>query len=143
MYRYGYHPYPQYPCMSSSCNTSDRINKSHKKELFCHGDLDKTDRNTSQISFSVSPLTSYFSNLQEGGGLPGGSASKELTCECRRRRDMGSIPGLGRSPREGNGNLLQDYYYYFFAPVFLLGKFHGQRSLASYRPRGHQRVRHD
>ena len=22
-------------------------------------------------------------------------------------RDMGSIPGLGRSPRDGNGNLLQ------------------------------------
>ena len=47
-------------------------------------------------------------------------------------RDLGMIPGLGRSPGEGNGNLL---------PVFLFGKFHGQRSLAGYSPWGH-RVSH-
>ena len=28
-------------------------------------------------------------------------------------------------------------------PVFLPGKFHGQRSLAGYSPRGHKRVGHD
>ena len=28
-------------------------------------------------------------------------------------------------------------------PVFLLGKFHGQRSLAGYSPWGHKRVRHN
>ena len=38
-------------------------------------------------------------------------------------RDLGMIPGLGRSPGEGNGNLL---------PVFLFGKFHGQRTLLGY-----------
>ena len=27
--------------------------------------------------------------------------------QCRRHRDLGSIPGLGRSPGEGNGNPLQ------------------------------------
>ena len=37
-------------------------------------------------------------------GLPLGLSGKELTCQCRRR---GSIPGLGRSPGEGNGNSLQ------------------------------------
>ena len=36
-------------------------------------------------------------------------------------RDSGPVPGLGRSPREGNGNSL--------TPVFLPGKSHGQRSL--------------
>ena len=37
-------------------------------------------------------------------GLPCGSAGKEST---RNAVDLGSIPGLGRSPGEGNGNPLQ------------------------------------
>ena len=37
-------------------------------------------------------------------GFPGGSDSKESAC---RAGDLGSIPGLGRSPREGKGNPLQ------------------------------------
>ena len=32
-------------------------------------------------------------------GFPGGSAGKESTCNVG---DLGSIPGLGRSPEEGN-----------------------------------------
>ena len=40
-------------------------------------------------------------------GLPGGASGKESTCQCRRHRDMGSIPGLGRSPGGGDGNSLQ------------------------------------
>ena len=38
------------------------------------------------------------------GGVPGGSDGKEYTCNAG---DMNSIPGLGRSPRGGNGNPLQ------------------------------------
>ena len=41
--------------------------------------------------------------------------------------DVRSIPRLGRSPGGGNDNL---------TPVFLPGKFHGQRSLVSYSPQG-------
>ena len=40
-------------------------------------------------------------------GLPGGASGKESTCQCRRHRDMGLIPGLGRSPGVGNGIPLQ------------------------------------
>ena len=40
-------------------------------------------------------------------GFPGGASDKEPTCQCRRARDVDSIPGLGRSPGEENGNLLQ------------------------------------
>ena len=36
--------------------------------------------------------------------LPGGSGSKESACNAE---DLGSIPGSGRLPREGNGNPLQ------------------------------------
>ena len=46
-------------------------------------------------------------------GFPGGSAGKESTCNSG---DLGSIPGLRRSPGEGNGNPLH----------FLPGKSYGQ-----------------
>ena len=37
-------------------------------------------------------------------GFPGGSDVKESACNVG---DLGSIPGLGRSPGEGHGNPLQ------------------------------------
>ena len=55
-------------------------------------------------------------------GLPGGSADKESTCNVG---DLGSIPGLGRSPGGGHGNLFQNSY---------LENTHGKRSLAGYSP---------
>ena len=45
--------------------------------------------------------------------------------------DSGSIPGLGRSPGERNGNPL---------PVFLPGEPHGERSLVGYSPRGRKEL---
>ena len=53
-----------------------------------------------------------------------GSVEKNLPANAG---DVGSIPGLERSPGEGNGKP---------TPVFLPGKFHGRRSLAGYSPRG-------
>ena len=40
-------------------------------------------------------------------GFPGGSDGKESTCNVE---DLGLIPGLGRSPGEGNGYPLQYSY---------------------------------
>ena len=37
-------------------------------------------------------------------GFPGGSDGKESACSMG---DLGSTPGLGKSPGEGNGNALQ------------------------------------
>ena len=37
-------------------------------------------------------------------GFPGGLDSEESACNAR---DLGSIPGLGKSPGKGNGNPLQ------------------------------------
>ena len=51
-----------------------------------------------------------------------GLDSKESTCNVG---DLGSIPGLGRSPGGGHDNLLQ--YSCLESP-------HGQRSLAGYSP---------
>ena len=39
-------------------------------------------------------------------GFPGGSDGKESACSAG---DLGSIPGLGRSLGEGNGNPLQNF----------------------------------
>ena len=54
--------------------------------------------------------------------FPGGSNSKESSCIAG---NLGSIPGLGRSPGEGNDIPLQDS---------CLENPHGQRSLTGYRP---------
>ena len=56
----------------------------------------------------------------------GGSDSEESTCN---EGDLGSIPGLGRSPAGGHGNPLC---------YLCLENPHGQRSLADYSPWGHK-----
>ena len=56
-------------------------------------------------------------------GFQGGSDRKESACNVG---DLGSIPGSGRSPGEGNSNSLQ----------YSSGESHGQRSLAGYSPCG-------
>ena len=43
-------------------------------------------------------------HLESKFGFPGASDGKEFTCNAG---DLGSIPGLGRSPGEGNGYPLQ------------------------------------
>ena len=57
-------------------------------------------------------------------GFSGGSDGKEPTCSAG---DLGSIPGLGRSPGGGHGNPLQ---------YSCLENPHGQRSLEGYSPQG-------
>ena len=62
-------------------------------------------------------------DLVSGMGFPGGSDSKASVYNAE---DLGSIPGSGRSPGEGN---------WLPTPVFLPGRIHGQRSLAGYSSR--------
>ena len=67
---------------------------------------------TEQLSFSLSdPIMGFL----------GGLVVKNLPANTG---NMGLIPGLGRSPGEGNTS------------VFLPGKFYGQRSLAGCNPWG-------
>ena len=56
-------------------------------------------------------------------GFPGGSDGKKSACNMG---DLGSIPELGRSPREEWQPI----------PVFLPGESHGQKSLVGYSPWG-------
>ena len=46
----------------------------------------------------------HYSNVERMAGCPGGSAVRNPPANAG---DMGSIPGLGRSPEEGKGNSLQ------------------------------------
>ena len=51
-----------------------------------------------ELCFFLNIESDYYSN---GISLPGGSEVKVSACNAG---DLGSIPGSGRSPREGNGN---------------------------------------
>ena len=53
---------------------------------------------------SKSNLKGKIIQTKEKGGFPGGSEIKASACNVG---DLGSIPGSGRSPGEGNGNPLQ------------------------------------
>ena len=52
-------------------------------------------------------------------------SGKEPACQCRRIRDMGLIPGIGKIPQRKAWQP---------TPVFLSGESCGQRSLVGYGP---------
>ena len=60
----------------------------------------------------------------------GGAGVKDPACQCWDLRDMGLIPGLGRS--------LEDAWQ--STPLFLPGESHGQRSLVGYSPWGRKEL---
>ena len=59
-------------------------------------------------AWSMDPWRSpgSFPEIFNVNAVPGSSV-KESACQCRRRKRLESIPGLGISPGEGNGNPLQ------------------------------------
>ena len=65
--------------------------------------------------------------VEVGFGFPGGASGKESASSAGDTRDMGSIPGSGRSPEKGKWQP---------TPVFLLGKPYGQRNLVGSSPKG-------
>ena len=80
-------------------------------------------------------LFPYCGHRIEGGifelvhltrGFSDSSGGKESVCNAGDTGNMGSIPGLGRSPGDENGNPLQ----------YSCLKSHGQRSLVDYSPTG-------
>ena len=57
--------------------------------------------------------------------LPGGTSGKEAACPCRRHRRRGFVPLVRKTCWRTKWQC---------APVFLPGKFHGQRKVAGYSP---------
>ena len=60
-------------------------------------------------------------------GFPGGASGKESACQCRRHKRCGFNPRARKIPWNRKWQP---------APVFLPGKFNGQRSLVGYYPWG-------
>ena len=89
------------------------------------------DSITDSMDMNLSKLWEIVEDMG-AGGFPGGSDSKESTSNDV--GDLGSIPGLGRSPGGGHGNSLQ---------YSCLENPHGQRSLEGLQSLGSQSVRHD
>ena len=56
------------------------------------------------VCFAIQEI---INTLQGKTGFPCGSAGKESACSAGDTGDVNLIPGLGRSPGEGNGNPLQ------------------------------------
>ena len=81
---------------------------------------------TTKASSSNSSHPNCSSSLTGPPTWTGGSGGKESGCNAG---GLGSIPGLGRSFRGGNG-------YAFLLP----GEFHGQRNLAGYSPWGRKEL---
>ena len=67
--------------------------------------------------------------LMPTGLQASGSADKESTCQCRRLRRYEFDPWVRKIPWRRKWQP---------TPIFLPGKSHGQRSLASYTPWGHK-----
>ena len=61
-------------------------------------------------------------------GFPGGVSGENPTRNAGDIRNSASIPGLGRSLKEGMAT----------TPVFLPGESHGQTSPLGYGPQGHK-----
>ena len=85
-------------------------------------------------SLALSSLPYLWSNshihtwlLEKPLGFPGGSDSKEFSCNAG---DPGLFLESERFPGEGNG----------YTPVILPGEFHEQRSLVCYNPWGHKKL---
>ena len=62
-------------------------------------------------------------------GLPWWHSGKESTCHCRRHKRLGFDSCVGKIPWNSKWQP---------NPVFVPGKFHGQRSLVGYSPWGHK-----
>ena len=63
--------------------------------------------------------------------IPRWQSGKESTCQCRRHKRYGFNPRIGKIPWRRKWQP---------TPMFLPGKFHGQKSLAGYSPWGHEEL---
>ena len=59
------------------------------------------------VAKSRKQLSDFHFDFHADLGFPGGASGKELPANAGEVRDVGSIPGLGRSPGGGNGIPLQ------------------------------------
>ena len=93
-----------------------------KFNIFLHYEYRQQTTQQSYWSF----VTVFYYLYLKNTGVSGGSEGEESACNVG---DLGSIPGLGRSPGRGHSNPLQ---------CSCMENPHGQRSLVGYSPWGHK-----
>ena len=93
-------------------------------KFFCNASLPALYHRFPDIFISTLGQKPFDVGAFNGLCFPCGSAGKESTCSMG---DLGSIPGLGRSPEGGHDNPLK---------YSCLENPHGQKSLAGYSPWG-------
>ena len=81
--------------------------------------------NTSRWNFPGAHRWALLLQMGLARWLSGKKKKKNPSANAGDSRDVGLIPGLGRSPGVGNSNI---------PPVFLSGECYGQRSLVDYGP---------
>ena len=119
---------------NSSAGVRSQASSYFRKEG-CGRDWNMSDGNTILTDlrgscrgvFTLWKLTELQSHLYTRG-FPGGTTGKESTCQCRRHKRYGFNPWVGKIPWSRKWQP---------TPVFLPGKFHGQRSLEGYKGAGH------
>ena len=93
------------------------------KNLPCNADTGSIPGQGTKIPYATEQLSLYghrfsllldiylgvelLGHMQLFSGFPGGVRIKNLPASAGDTRDAGSIPGLGRCPGGGNGNLLE------------------------------------
>ena len=114
---------------TAGCQTSLSITNSWSLLKLIPSSLRSTEQllNKTESFFKVLLLAHIFGKpYLDTLGFPGGSAGKESAYSAK---DLGSIPGLVRSPGEGHGSPIQ---------YSCLENPHGQRHLKGYSPWGHK-----
>ena len=127
------------PCVSPECLLFEDPNKEHLVKQKCGSEAQLQHPRAKYGKTGLErPRTanSLIADTHVAGGGPVvyvnrfqgnwiSASGKEPSCQFRRQRDAGLIPGTGRSPGGGHGNPLQ---------YSCLEKFMNKRNLVSYSP---------
>ena len=97
-------------------------------EHYSQGNL-QTSYTKSITLMEVEPISRRQTQTNWYLSMINGTSGKESTCQCRRYRILGFNPQVEKIPWSRKWQP---------APVFLPGRFHGQRNLAGYSPQGHK-----
>ena len=99
--------------------------------LFLWSNLEKLDYFLKANFYNLLSWAVGFDNDKPYIVFPGGASGKESAYQCRRHKRLAFDPWVWKIPWSQKWQP---------APVFLPGKFHGQRSLAGYSPCGHKEL---
>ena len=87
----------------------------------------KLGRTDKQLKYRVGPMEKNQTTCEGEGGLCRWCSGQESACHCRRHKRCRFDPWVWKIPQRREWQPI---------PVFLSGKFHGQKGLAGYSPWG-------